>query len=181
MEVDEDVMPDRGKAQPSRRRQARTEQPNDRRTSTMKLYNDFMKVEMKRLRLQHPELAGKEHHQTIFKKAAGNWADATTNPKNALAEDGAAVGGSGSGRTPPADETTAAEAGGEEAVAEGVEDGAAVGGSGSGRGNDRMPPAEPADQIETEAGGEEAVAERVEQSGGSNEEQPEATGSGAGG
>ena len=63
----------------------------------MKAYNAYMKEEIRRLRRERPELAGKEHQQTVFRTAARSWHDAPANPKNAPAEDGAAAGGSGGG------------------------------------------------------------------------------------
>ena len=102
VEVKENFLPAREQAQPSRRQQASKEQQSDRRTPTMKLYNDFMREEMARLRRERPELRGKEHHTTTFRMAASNWADAPANPKNAPAEDGTAAASSGNGNCGPA-------------------------------------------------------------------------------
>jgi hypothetical protein len=130
VEVDEDMMPHRGKVQPSRRaRKANKTDGADRRTEPMKLYQSFLSKEMRRLRLERPELRGKNHHQQVFKIAAANWADAPTNPKNKSARDGAAAPGSGSGSgsgSSVAEDQTEAEVGGkasgEEATAEVFDD-----------------------------------------------------------
>lgn len=82
-----------------------------RRTEAMKLYNEFMKEEIPRLRHEHPELASKEHHTTVFRMAAHNWAAARTNPKNATAGNDAVDSGSDSGldeeRAEPRDDDAA--------------------------------------------------------------------------
>jgi LSD1 subclass zinc finger protein len=128
VDVPDAALPHRGQEQRSQRRQQHNAQPSNGRTPTMRLYNDFMREEMARLRREQPELVGKEHHTTVFKMAASNWADAPSNPKNASAEDGATADGSGSG-SPAAEDgvdpnvaETGSEAAGQEAGVEGAEE-----------------------------------------------------------
>ena len=103
VEVDASWMPDRQELELNRRARRSKQQKTDRcRTPTMKLYNDFMREEMARLRRERPELRGKEHHTTTFRMAASNWRQAPVNPKNAPAEDGTAAASSGNGNCGPA-------------------------------------------------------------------------------
>lgn len=54
IEVDASEMPTIQQPEPNRRSRKSTEQLNDRRTPTMKLYTDFMSKEMARLRRERP-------------------------------------------------------------------------------------------------------------------------------
>jgi len=64
-------------------------------------YNVFMKAELAKLKAEQPEI----HHKEAFKIAAGRWADAPENPKNAKATaaiTAAPTGGDAAGAAPAA-------------------------------------------------------------------------------
>ena len=67
---------------------------------TKKAYNAFMRLEMPKVRLERPDLAGQQGQAQRWSIAASRWATSPMNPKNEGAE--AAAGHAGAGVAEPA-------------------------------------------------------------------------------